>query len=317
MRIALFLAVLVGAVAAGTLWALSGPCGRLGNQGCQTSHQLHDIVVTGDTIASDGEGRLWIAGVHYRPQRRDDLYAGMVLVAVDPETGEEIERLDLGMEGMPEQLRLSPRGEGFAIACNGLYVCDLPGGNRPRETEVMMFDTEGKRLWFAGVEHHLAPPDSNGRAFDLGFSPSGGVVFAHIARLAGTGYIVLTKQQPLAGPTGQLAANDTEAYGGLAQKLDLPQGFIPFLRHDTALSPDGKRIAVLARHFSGPGKIRAAIRIFDIGSGALLARHDVGEDLAPAILWHPRRDAVIVALAGATQVNAGTQLRYYDAGVRP
>lgn len=314
MRNFLFLVILVGTIAAGTLWVFSRPCGGMGHDGCEARHQLRDIVVTGDTIASDTDGRLWIAGVHYSAGRRDRLYSEMVLVIADPETGEEIERMPLGMEGRPDQLRLAPRGEGFAISCNGLYVCDLPGGNRPRETEVMMFDAAGERLWFAGVEHRHAPPDSDGRAFELAFSPTGQIVFAHVAHLARTGNVILTKQQPLVGPTGQLVAADSQAHGGLARKLDLPEGFIPFRRHGTAISPDGKRIAVLARHFSGPGAVRAAIRIFDIDSGALLARHDIGDNLAPAILWHPHRDAVIVALAGASAADAGTELRFYDAG---
>ena len=316
MRRLLLLATITGVLVASTLWALSGPCGRIGKDGCLARHHLRDIVITGDTVVSDAGGKLHIAGVRYRADRRDRLRAEMVMITFDPETGKEIGRLELGMEGMPDQLRLSPREDRFAISCNALYVCDLPGGNRPRETEMMMFDTQGKRLWFAGVEHRVAPPDSDGRAFDLAFSASGQILFGHVARAADTGMIVLTKQQAVTGPTGRLEASDHKAYGGLTRKLDLPEGFIPFLRHNTAISPDGTKIAVLARRFSGPGEIRAAIRIFDIQKGNLLAGHDIGDDLAPVIVWQPGREAVIVALAGAVAADAGTELRFYDAGDR-
>lgn len=144
--------------------------------------------------------------------------------------------------------------------------------------------------------------------------PSRAKAFGVSAPLAETGEVILTRQKMLDSSTGRMGASDREAHSGLAQKLDLPAGFIPFLRHRTAISPDGERIAVLARHFSGPGRIRAALRIFDIDSGALLARHDIAQNLAPALLWHPRRDAVIVAEAGAIVENAGTRLRFYGAG---
>lgn len=309
--------VLVAGLIAGAFWVIASPCGSIGNDGCEAALHLRDIVVTGDAMVVDGGGRLRVAGVHYRDGPRNRLNAAMVVVRLDPETGEEIDRLDVGYEGMPDQLRLSPIGEGFAISCNAVYVCDLPGGDRPRETEAAQFDKAGKLSWATGIAYDVAPPDSEGRAFELGYSASGQVLFAHVAHLVETGEVILTRQQMLESPSGVLAAADGEAHGGLAQKLDLPPDFIPFLRHRTAISPDGMRIAVLARRFSGPGRVRAAIRIFDITSGALLARHDIAQDLAPALLWHPRRDAVIVAEAGAVAENAGTSLYFYNAGEGP
>lgn len=287
-------------------WALSGPCGWLDlGGGCLGRQSLRHIAVTGDTFATDAEGRLLIVGIHYRPDRRDRLRPEMVLVTLDPESGKEIARADLAMLGQPDQMRLSPTGDRVAISCNALYICDLPGGNQPDQSWVMVFDREGQRQWFGGIEDRDAPPDADGRAFDLAFSPSGGVVFAHVAFDAATGDVILTKQQPLQGPTASPRSTDTP--------LDLPEGFVPFPRLGTALSPDGSRIAVLARRFSGPGEIRAAIRIHDTATGALVARHDLREDLAPAILWHPSRDAVIVALAAPARVDAGTELRFYAA----
>lgn len=218
------------------------------------------------------------------------------------------------MQGRPEQLRLSPGGTRMAVSCNALYTCDLPGGTEPRETRVMLFNREGVRQWFAGTHHRNAPPDADGRAFELGFSRSGNVVFAHVAFDAATGAVILTRQQPLPGPTVRLPAGDEVPVGDTALALDLPTGFLPFRRLDSARSPEGERIAILARRFSGPGEVRAAIRIHDLATGRLLAAHDIDRDLAPAILWHPQRDAVIVALAGEVAVGAGSELRLYAAG---
>ena len=317
MRRLLFMALAAVLLVTGLFCMFSGPCGRFGGDGCLASHTLRHIAVTGDTIVTDAAGKLRIAGIHYRPGGRDRLLPKMVMVTIDPQTGEEISRLELDMEGRPDQLRLSPQEDRFAISCNALYVCDLPGGNKPKESEAMMFDSGGKRLWSTGVEHRLAPPDSDGRAFDLAFSASGRILFAHLAHMADGGDVILTKQRPIEGPAGRLDAFGSQAYGGLAGRLGLPDGFVPFLRHNTAISPDGTRIAVLARRFSGPGTIRAAIRVFDIEKGGLLASHDIDEDLAPVIVWQPDRDAVIVALADAVAADAGTQLRLYDAGGSP
>lgn len=217
-------------------------------------------------------------------------------------------------QGRPEQLRLSPDGTAMAISCNALYTCDLPGGNKPRQTRVMLFDRDGERRWFVGIEHRHAPPDADGRAFDLGFSPSGNVVFAHVAFDAASGQVILTRQHPSPDPNARLPAGAEIRPGATRLALDLPDGFIPFLRLDSARSPDGDRIAILARRFSGPGKLRAAIRIHDIASGRLLAAHDIDRELAPAILWHPQRDAVIVALAGTPAAGADSELRLYAAG---
>jgi len=315
-RALLLAALLLGAGGAG--FALSGPCGwagRLaGDGGCLAAFALRDLVVTGDTLATDAKGRLVVGGVDYRPGRPDRLQAQMVVATLDSATGSEIARADLGMQGRPEQLRLSPDGTAMAISCNALYTCDLPGGRQPRQSHVMLFDREGERLWFAGIEHRHAPPDADGRAFDLGFSPSGKVVFAHVAFDVASGQVILTRQQPLPGPTARLPAGAEIRLGATRLALDLPDGFIPFLRLDSARSPEGDRIAILARRFSDPGKVRAAIRIHEIASGRLLAAHDIARELAPAILWHPQRDAVIVALAGKLAAGADSELRLYGAG---
>ncbi|WP_147296784.1 hypothetical protein [Paracoccus thiocyanatus] len=270
--------------------------------------------MTGDTLATDAQGRLVVGGIDYRPRRRRDrLQAQMVVATLDPATGAEIARADLGMQGRPEQLRLSPDGRAMAVSCNALYTCDLPDGNKPRQSRVMLFDRDGERHWSAGIAHRDAPPDADGRAFDLGFSPLGNVVFAHVALDAASGQVILTRQQPLPDPNARLPAGAEIRLGDTALALDLPGGFIPFLRLDSARSPDGDRIAILARRFSGPGKVRAAIRIYDVTSGRLLAAHDIARDLAPAILWHPQRDAVIVALAGKPAAGADSELRLYAA----
>lgn len=301
-----------GLAAAAAGWMLSGPCGWLergfGPGGCVGRHQFRDLVVTGDTLALDPGGRLLVAGVHYGPDRRrdDSLTARMTLVEVDPGSGRELARFDLGLSGLPDQMRLSPAGDAVAISCNALYICDLPGGNDPDASRVMLFDREGRRLWFGGVDHREAPPDANGRAFELAFSATGDVVFAHLAFDVATGAAMGAGAPPPPDPRVLEIAGAPDA-------LDLPADFIPFPRLEAAVSPDGSRVAVLARRFSGPGGIRAVLRIFAADSGARLASHDLTEDVAPAILWHPSGKAVIVALPGAAAVDAGTELRLYAA----
>jgi len=319
MKRALMVAALLILGAGGTALAISGSCGwadRIAGDGsCLAAFSLRDLVVTGDTIAVDAEGRIVVGGIDYRPGRRPDrLQAQIVVATLDPQTGAEIARADLGMQGRPEQLRLSPDGTRMALSCNALYTCDLPGGNEPRQSRVMLFYREGARQWFAGIDDRHAPPDADGRAFELGFSPSGNVVFAHVAFDATGGAVILTRQQPLPSPTARLPAGDEVRVGDKTLALDLPAGFIPFLRLDSARSPDGGRIAILARRFSGPGKVRAVLRIHDLASGRLLAAHDIDRDLAPAILWHPQRGAVIVALAREVAAGADSELRIYAAG---
>ena len=317
MRRVLVAALLLGA--GGAALMLSGPCGwagRLaGDGGCLAAFTLRDLVVTGDTLASDAQGRLVVAGIDYLPGYRPDrLQAQMVVATLDPHRGAEIARADLHMEGRPEQLRLSPDGTRMAITCNALYTCDLPGGDEPRQSRLMLFDREGRGEWFAGIKDDDAPPDADGRAFELGFSPSGNVVFAHVAFDAATGAVILTRQLPLPSLKARLPASEEVRLGNTTLALDLPSGFIPFLRLDNAVSPEGERGAILARRFSGAGKVRAVLRIHDLASGRLLAAHDIDRDLAPAILWHPRRDAVIVALAGELTVGADSELRLYAVG---
>lgn len=318
MRRALLLAALLLGTGGAAL-ALSGSCGwagrMAGDGGCRGAFTLHDLVVTGDTLAIDAEGQLIVGGIDYRPGRRPGrLQAQMVVATLNPGTGAEIARADLGMQGRPEQLRLSPDGTRMAVSCNALYTCDLPGGDEPRESRVMLFDRDGARQWFAGIQHRNAPPDADGRAFELGFSASGNVVFAHVPFDVTAGSVILTRQQPLPDPNVRLPAGDEVRVDDTSLALNLPAGFIPFRRLDSTRSPDGERIAILARRFSGPGEVRAAIRIHDIASARLLAAHDIDRDLAPAILWHPQHDAVIVALAGEVAVGAGSELRLYAAG---
>jgi hypothetical protein len=88
--------VLVAGLAACTLWVIASPCGRIGNDGCEVALHLRNIVVTGDTMVVDGDDHLWVAGVHYRDGRQNRLNAAMVVVRLDPETGKELNRLDLG-----------------------------------------------------------------------------------------------------------------------------------------------------------------------------------------------------------------------------
>ncbi|MRX52216.1 hypothetical protein GI374_17825 [Paracoccus sp. S-4012] len=313
----LLLAALLAA-AGGALWSVSGPCGPidriLGASGCLASFSVSDLVVTGDTIATDSEGRLVIAGIDYDPDRRRDLRARMVAVTLDPAIGTEIERVDLNMIGYPDQLRISPDGTRLALSCNALYICDRAGGGPPARTGVMLYDRVGERQWLAGIEHAVAPPDAEGRAFELAFSPSGNVVFAHVAFDAVSGNAIQTREQPLPGPTGTVPAAPIIEVAGQTIALELPEGFIPFLRLSTALSPDGNRIAVLARRFSGPGEMRAVIRVHDLATGERLAAHDIREDLVPPIHWHPQRDAVVIARATAPESGAAAELRLYTAG---
>lgn len=231
MRRALLGAALMLAVGVAAL-ALSGPCGpagRLaGDGGCLAAFTLRDLVVTGDTLVIDAEGQLVIGGIDYRPGRRPGrLQAQMVVATLKPETGAEIARADLGMQGQPEQLRLSPEGTRMAVNCNALYTCDLPGGNEPRESHVILFDREGEREWFAGIEHRNASPDADGRAFELGFSSSGNVVFAHVAFDAATGAVILNRQQPVPDPNARLPAGDEVPLGDTQVTQDLPAGVHP------------------------------------------------------------------------------------------
>lgn len=301
-------------VAGGLSWsALSAPCGWLGRDGCQESIRIRNLVVTGDTMVSDARGQIWLAGVDFQRGRGagDDAVARVVIVRPALPDGAEEVRIETGMQGRPDQLRLSPGGERIALSCNALYVCDLPGGDKHDQSRVIVFDATGERIWFSGIPHNEAPPDADGRAFDLAWSASGGVLFAHLAFASEDGSMILTRQLPLEGPTGSLAATATGiAQTGLALPA-LPPDFTPFARQQTALSPDGARIAVLSRRFSGPGELRAIIRVIDLGSGALLARHEISEDLAPAILWHPEQEAVIVAVNDPPAEGAGTELRFY------
>ena len=105
------------------------------------------------------------------------------------------------------------------------------------------------------------------------------MVFAQITFDAATGAVILTRQQPVPGPTARLPSGDEVRVGDTTLSLDPPAGFIPFLRLDSALSAEGERIAILARRFSGPGEVRAAIRIHDLATGRLLAAHDSDSDL--------------------------------------
>ena len=223
-RALLLVALLLGAGGAG--FALSGPCGWVGRVagggGCLAAFALRDLVVTGDALVTDAQGRLVIGGIDYRPGRRDRLQAQMVVATLDSATGAESARADLGMQGRPEQLRLSPDGTAMAISCNALYTCDLPGGSQPRETRVMLFDRDGERRWFAGIEHRHAPPDADGRAFELGFSPSGNVVFAHVAFDAASGQVILTRQHPSPDPNARLPAGAEIRPGATRLALDLP-----------------------------------------------------------------------------------------------
>lgn len=87
MRPALLLAALLLGVGGAAL-AFSGPCGwagRLaGDGGCLAAFTLRDLVVTGDTLATDAEGRLVVGGIDYRPGRRPDrLQAQMVVATLD------------------------------------------------------------------------------------------------------------------------------------------------------------------------------------------------------------------------------------------
>ncbi|WP_283180076.1 hypothetical protein [Gemmobacter sp. 24YEA27] len=65
MRCWLTGAALVLAIVAGGWfgWSvLSAPCGWLGRDGCEARLRLRNLTIVGDTIASDVEGRLWLAG---------------------------------------------------------------------------------------------------------------------------------------------------------------------------------------------------------------------------------------------------------------
>lgn len=311
-------AILAAAVLA--TYALSGPCGWLertfGAGACLERLRIRNLVVTGDTIAADSSGQLVLAGVHYRLGRgnRNNLQAQLVIVKPIMTSRVEEERLDLGMVGIPDQMRLSPQGDRFAISCNALYVCDLPGGNDHEQSRMMVFDRDGERLWFGGIPHDNAPPNAAGRTFDLAWSASGGVLFAHLAFAAADGGVILTRQLPLGGTTGEIPSNADAVPESNVTLPDLPSEFISFGRQQTALSPDGGRIAILTRRFSGPGEVRAILQVFDLTSGQRVIRHEIFEDLAPALLWHPSRDAVIVAVNDEAVVDAGTELRFYRTG---
>lgn len=156
----------------------------------------------------------------------------------------------------------------MAVICNPLYTCDLPGGSKPRQSRGMLFDRNGERQWFTGIEHRHAPPGADGRAFELGFSPSGKRGLRPCPFDAATGTVILTRQQPLPGATARPTAGDVVRLGDMKPALDLPAGFIPLLRFDSAHPPEGDRIAILARRFSGAGEVRA-IRIHNLATGRL------------------------------------------------
>ncbi len=318
MKLLLTGAALVLAVAVGGYgWStLTAPCGWLARDGCEARLYLRNLTITGDTMTGDAAGQLWLAGADYQRGRRADDRPEARIVIVRPDltgNGEEL-RIDTGTGGRPDQLRISPAGDRIALSCNALYVCDLPGGNQHDQSRMIVYDASGERLWFDGIPDQDAPPDADGRAFDLAWSQSGGVLFAHLPFAAEDGSLILTRQLPIVGPTGRIAATATEIAETGVTLPALPVDFIPFSRLQTALSADGSRIAILARRFSGPGVLRAIIWVIDLETGAIRARHDIAEDLAPVILWHPNRDAVIVAANDPPAAGAGTELRFYRTG---
>jgi hypothetical protein len=94
--------------------------------------------------------------------------------------------------------------------------------------------------------------------------------------------------------------------------LDLPDHYIPFNQLQAALSPDAARLATLSRRFAGKGLPRAILQVWNVETGAVLARHEIDTDLSAALAWQSDGQAVFVATAVGVEPGAAAELRRYD-----
>ncbi len=314
-------------ISASAIVASSGfrECGWIetafGSGSCAGSVTLENIASVRSTVAVNSDGEVVVLGNRYTASKKKGEFDVRSQIAViDWQAGKELRRLEPEFSGRPDQLILSPIGQGMAVACRSFFSCDLvdlPSSQASfGATQLALLGEDGAIRWRGAVMPDEVPPTVEGRAFDLVFSAdgrslvAGPIVFsvAEGARGSGSAQVGVTSHATL------LASYDIEL-AGQRRSLGLPAGFVPFTRLQTATSRDGKSLATLSRRFSGKGEIRSVLQIWDIARGELVSRHEIGSDLAPALAWHPDGSLVFVATASPVAENASTQIRAYRTGL--
>ena len=300
----------------------SRECGFLdtafGLSGCTASRKVSGVSTLGSTLAIDRDGHLVVLGNRYenKPGSRNYQMTTQV-VRIDWTKGREVERVSFDAFGRIDQMQVSPDGDTIAVTCNTIYVCDLLSSSERRDaeepTQLALLNRDGSIVWHASVPTDRARPNSEGRSFDLAFAEDGQAVIAgNLAFAVGDGAPLGGTRPPAVPVNATISATDRIELGGVPRMLDLPEGFIPFNRLQTALSPDGDRLATLSRRFAGEGLPRAILQVWNVETGAVLVRHEIDTDLSPALAWQSDGEAVFVATAADAVPGAGTQLRSYS-----
>ncbi len=292
----------------------------LGLSGCLASFTLGSLTDLGSTMEFDKDGHLVILSVDYRKYGSEQRSYPQ-LVTADLENGREIDRAELDFKGRPDQLRLSPRDESIAVICSDIYVCDLVNVRGKERNNVCamiaVFERGGKKIWDGSVSRDVISGNAEGRAGDLAFSADGVLVAAGPTSFAPENGSLSGRVSRELAPDGfAIYGVDHVKIAGEERSFVSPEGYVSFARMRAMPSPDGRLLAVLSRHFSGEGEIRAILLVFDRETGAMLDRHDIGTDLCPALAWGPEGETLIVAAVDARGLGATTEIRLYPAGVR-
>ena len=322
MMLSTSLAALLGLAALTYLG--SRECGFLDTalemSGCTGRLKVSGVSTLGSTLARDGDGQLVVLGDTYlERQGSRNLQVSTQVVRIDWAQRREIERLSFPSFGRIDQMQISPEGGMLAVTCNTIYVCDLlPSSERHaarNATQLALLNRDGSMVWHASVPTDRARPNSEGRSFDLGFAKDGQAVLAgNLAFAVRDGTPLSGASSPTASVNATINATDRIELAGLPRMLDLPDRYIPFNRLQSAFSPDGARLATLSRRFAGKGLPRAILHIWNVETGAVLARHEIDTDLSPALAWQSDGEAVFVATAAGGLSGEATELRSYGMG---
>ncbi|EKF61543.1 hypothetical protein QWE_00025 [Agrobacterium albertimagni AOL15] len=308
------------ALAALTYWG-TRECGffdtALGLSGCTGSRTIAGVSTLASTLARDTDGYLVVLGNKYEdvPGSRNYRVTTQV-VRIDWAQGREVERVSFPAFGRIDQMQISPDGETIAVTCNTIYVCDLLSSADQRDalysTQLALLNRDGSIVWHASVPMEDARPNSEGRSFDLAFAEDGqAVVAGAVAFAISDGAPLRGALPPAVSSNATINATDQIELAGAPRMLDLPDHYIPFNQLQSALSPDGARLATLSRRFSGKGMPRAILQVWDVETGGVLARHEIDTDLSPALAWQSDGQAVFVATAVGVEPGAATDLRRY------
>ncbi|MGE8106645.1 hypothetical protein ACQKP1_23435 [Allorhizobium sp. NPDC080224] len=289
-----------------------------GSSGCTASLKVSGVSTLGSTLARDRDGHLVVLGNRYEDMQGSRNYQITTqVVRIDWAKGREVERVSFNAFGRIDQMQLSPDGNTIAVTCNTIYVCDLLSSSERRGAEepsqLALLNRDGSIVWHASVPTDRARPNSEGRAFDLAFAEDGQAVLAgNLAFAVGDGAPLGGTRPPTAPVNATISATDRIELAGAPRMLDLPDGYIPFARLQSALSPDGARLATLSRRFAGEGLPRAILQVWNVETGEVSVRHEIDTDLSPALAWQSDGEAVFVATAAGAVPRAGTELRSYS-----